>query len=289
MNEKEEKEIEIPSFSNDEVTEPIQENKEVEKSNISDTQTTVVKNANDIQKTSVDHIDNAKEEDVKEMPNVQNSKKSKNIKTNSANSNGTAKPKRKVNYLVVASLVVLLIPCLVLLYIIIGSHENKGEPVIGDRFDEALDPAISTDEVSALQTAIQSDQADSIKVTLRSATLRITIDAKDDLSQEQIQSLMNTVYEATIGKFPVETYFTNKTIQDKTVKMYDLEVSAYNFIPENDEDKANQIHLSRTKNAAAESDVVDVLSSAKNAETSGEILNPDTSVIPGTEGNAEGE
>lgn len=199
------------------------------------------------------------------------------------------KPKKKHNYLLWATIVVIAIPCLILLYIIIGSRENSNEPVEGSRFDASLDPAITEEDLTALKGLLVFDNVEHVEINLKSATLRVTLNTNDDLSQEAIQELMGSAYDKIVEKLPVDTYFTNKTKDDKTVKMYDLEVSVYNYIPEKDEDKAGQIHLSRTKNSAAEKVVDDVLSSPKDEETADPILNPDTSNPPTSEETNEGE
>lgn len=294
--------------------------KDVESKKVEDTPSTKEKTEDKMQ--SKDKHESAKDasknkkdeakEDVKPMPKMQGTKKeevkkeapkkevpkkaeatksSEKTGKKTAPANHTKKPKgkKKPNYLVIASAVVLAIPCLVLLYIILSSREKQGEPVVGNRFDDALVNEISEADVTALQSALQLENTDKVSVNLKSATLRITIDTGNDASQGDVEALMNQAYDIVVEKFPVDTYFTNQTNGDKTVKMYDLEVNAYNFIPENEEQKADQIHISRTKNAAAESDVVDVLSSAKDEETSEGILHPDTSNPPTQEGDAEGE
>lgn len=62
--------------------------------------------------------------------------------------------------------------------------------------------------------------------------------------------------------------------------MYDLEISAYNYIPKKDEEKKGQIHLSKVKNSSADQPVDDILSTPKDKQSAEEILNPDTSNPP---------
>lgn len=195
--------------------------------------------------------------------------------------------KKKHNYLLWVSLAILAIPCMLLLYIIVGSRESSSTPVEGKRFSDSLDPEITQEELDTLKTSLQLDGVESVEINLKSATLRITLNTNDDLDQEAIKHIMWTAYDTIVEKLPVDTYFTNKANGDEILKMYDLEVNAYNYIPENEQEKAGQIHLSRVKNAAAEDIVDDVLSSPKDEETSEEILNPDTSNPP-TSGSSEG-
>lgn len=196
--------------------------------------------------------------------------------------------KKKHNWLLWVTLVVILIPCLLMLYIIIGSHRSSNSPVEGNRFDGTLNPAITEEDRTALQSSLNMDGVESVSVNLTSATLRVIINTQDDLSEAAITDIMNTAYDTVIAKLPVETYFTNKTVGSTVSKMYDLEVEVYNIIPANDEQKASQIHMTRIKNSAAESDVTSILSSPKNEEISDGLLNPDTSTPPSSEA-AQGE
>ncbi len=201
--------------------------------------------------------------------------------------------KAEHNYLLWATIAVIAIPCVILLYIVIGSRENSRTPVTGHRFKDALDPAITEENLNALKDSLKFDNADEVEITLKSATLRINIDTKDDLSQEEMKELVALAYDKVNEKLPIATYFTNKKNGDEIMKMYDLEISAYNVLPKDDaESKTKQIHLSRTKNAAAEEPVDDVLSSPKDEQSAEEILNPDTSNPPKQEagnGQEEGE
>ena len=156
----------------------------------------------------------------------------------------------------------------------------------GSRFKNALDPKITEEDLNALKSSLTFEQAESVQIHLKSATLRVTINTKDDLSQEDMQALLASAYDKVVEKLPVETYFTNKKSGDSVMKMYDLEVSAYNFIP-TEEKNEGMIHISRTKNAAAEEAVDDVLTSPKDEESADAILHPDTTKQP-TEGE-EGE
>lgn len=220
-------------------------------------------------------------------------KKEKQQKTVSPKTNDTTtKPtKKQHNYLLWVTLVIIAIPCILVLYIIIGSRESSNTPVEGSRFKHALDPEITEQDISGLKEALNLEGVESVEINLKSATLRITLNTQDDLSQDAIQNILVAAYDKVVEKLPVDTYFKNKTVDDKMVKMYDLEINAYNYIPQNEDEKSGQIHLSRVKNASAEDVVDDVLTSPKDAQTSEEILNPDTSTPPTSgesSGNVEG-
>lgn len=198
---------------------------------------------------------------------------------------------KKPNYLLWVTIIIIAIPCLILLYILIGSRENSSTPVEGSRFKDALDPKITEEDLKALETSLTLEGAEAIEINLKSATLRININTQDDLSQKKIQQLIKDAYVKVDEKLPIDKYFTNKKNGEKVVKMYDLEINAYNYIPENEDDKKGQIHISRVKNSAAEKPVDDVLSKAKDKQSAEEILNPDTSNPPTNDntGKTEGE
>ncbi len=199
----------------------------------------------------------------------------------------------KKNYLLWITLIIIAIPCIILAYILIGSREGSTSPVVGSRFDNALDPEITTQDLNALKESLQFEDAQAIEINLKSATLRITIDTRDDMTQEEMNALLVSAYDKVVEKLPVATYFTNQKRgegeEEDIVKMYDLEISVYNFIPENEEQKASQIHLSRSKNAASEELIDDVLTSPRDEQSANDILHPDTSEPPVSEENTEGE
>lgn len=198
----------------------------------------------------------------------------------------------KKNYLLWITVIIIAIPCIILAYILIGSREGSTSPVVGSRFDDALDPEITAQDLNALKETLQFEDAQAVEINLKSATLRISIDTRDDMSQEEMSALLDSAYDKVTEKLPAATYFTNRKSgegdNEAVVKMYDLEISVYNFIPENEEQKANQIHLSRSKNAASEEVINDILTSPRDEQSANGILYPDISEPPVSE-NTEGE
>lgn len=189
----------------------------------------------------------------------------------------------KGNYLFYTALAVAIIPCLIVLMVFIKSHGNSNEPVEGNRFKGELQPQIDKSQLESLQTEIQSDVIDSVQINLKSATLRVLIDAKDDAQLATMEAILSDAYDIIVQKFPVDQYFTNAEVDGNISKKYDLEIDVYNFIPENDEQKQNQIHVSRVKNSSAAEYVDQVLTTAKDKETSDLLLHPDTSTPPANE------
>ena len=139
--------------------------------------------------------------------------KQKNMKNQKQKRN----TRKSSKVLITVAIIVLLIPLLLLGYIYFGAKENSGKPVTGSRFENSLDPAITQEQMDKVKKALNFDGVEKVEVNLTSATLRITMDAADDIDQDTLENLLNAAYDKVNDILPVKTYFTNK---DKT-KMYD--------------------------------------------------------------------
>lgn len=190
--------------------------------------------------------------------------KQKNMKSPKQKKN----TKKSSKVLITIAIIVLLIPLLLLGYIYFGAKENSGKPVTGSRFDNSLEPSITNEEIDKVKSALKFDGVEKVEVNLTSATLRITLDASDDIDQNTLENLLNEAYDKVNDILPVKTYFTNK---DKT-KMYDLDIHAYNFIPDDTHKEDDQIYLELVKNAANKKKVVDNITTPKNEEQANELL-----------------
>ena len=165
------------------------------------------------------------------------------------------------------AIVVILIPLLSLGFIYISTKENAGSPTVGERFDDQLEPAITQQQLDAIHEALQYEKAEVVEVNLKSATLQILIDLKDDAGNETVTNVLNDAYKKVIDILPVNTYFTN----DGEKKMYDLDIHVYNFIPEGD-DTSGWVYKEKIKNAAAKKATTDTLSKPRNEKLSDKLL-----------------
>lgn len=169
--------------------------------------------------------------------------------------------------------IVILIPLALLIYIYFGAKENSGKPTVGNRFDNSLNPAITSEQLDKLKSSLKFDGVDNVEVNLISATLRINIDTKDDASSDTVKSIMNEAYDDVNKTLPIDKYFTNSTkSENKTDKMYDLEVHVYNFIPDESHSSDDQIYMVKTKTAAAKKANVSTPSSPKNKSVAEKLL-----------------
>ena len=179
---------------------------------------------------------------------------------------GTAKKHKKKELdrstvILVTGLVLIAIPCLILGWILISASLDTGTPILGDRFQGDLDPAITSEQISQIETQVASEgSVDSVTVELATATLRIYVDAADSLSEEEATALSQTVYQDVTSVLPESTYFTSTSSK----KMYDLEVHVYNDLSLAGTD--GYMYVIRTKNAAMEQAEVQTVSKPLDAD-----------------------
>ena len=176
--------------------------------------------------------------------------------------------KRSSKILYIVAIIVVVIPILLLGYIYITTKENKGMPTVGSRFDDELTTKITSEDVQKVKDALVFDNAESVEANLTSATLRITVDMKDDSGSDDVDQVLKQTYDKINELLPVKTYFTN---QD-TTKMYDLDIHVYNFIPTDDQTDG-WVYKEMVKNAANKKTVTDTLSSPKDKQTVTDIEN----------------
>lgn len=166
------------------------------------------------------------------------------------------------------TLIVILIPFLIVGYVILTSLGGQNEPVVGNRFDSNdLNPAITNDQISQVQTAIASiGGVENVEVNLKSATLRISIDVSDDANADTCNAIAQEAYNQVNGILPVDTYFTNT----EDAKMYDLEIDAYNFLLD-DSHTEGQVDIKVYKSGAGQV-VTQNITEAKDSELASQLV-----------------
>ncbi len=185
-----------------------------------------------------------------------------NLNKNKKNVNSE---KQKPNVILIFTLIVTAIPICVLAFILLTSMNKKGEPIIEGRFDTQLNPAIEEKSLQSIEDQLQLEGVENVSVSLKAATVRITIDMVDTADQATITALIDPIYAIVNSVLPTETYFTNHD----TTKMYDLEIHIYNIIPDPEvpEQVAQQAYAIIYKNAPAEAVSVEWPTNVKSQET----------------------
>lgn len=161
------------------------------------------------------------------------------------------------------TLILIAIPVIFVAYVLLTSSIGQNRPVVGNRFHgENLDPKITEEDLTKVQESVAKiGGVDNAVVTLKSATLRVNLDVTDSADQEAVQNITEAAYEEVNKKLPIDRYFTNR----EKSKMYDLEISGYNYIVDDSHPADGQIYVKITKTGPGYK-VVDVLSAPKDPE-----------------------
>ena len=161
----------------------------------------------------------------------------------------TKKEKKKLSkgaIVLIIGLVIIAIPVIVFLTIIISAALKTGTPILGNRFDGDLNPAITTADTEYLEKTIEGiNGVEDCTIVLTSAQYRVNVDTNDSLTAEEIEKLTVDVYNAVNSKLPVSTYFT----ASDSKKMYDLSINVYNFV---DSENEKMTYYILTKNSKME-------------------------------------
>lgn len=183
----------------------------------------------------------------------------------------STKKRKTINWLLVFTLLVFAIPSFILAKVLIDSQGETRHPVVEDRFKNQLSPKISNSQIDEIRKNINfqgiEEGKDKVEVNLISATLRITIETKDDLYMNQIDDIANKTYDEVNKVLPINKYFTNHN----GVKMYDLEIHVYDYLPE-DNKKGNPFYVVYTKNAASKKLKKENVREPKNKEVTEQML-----------------
>lgn len=142
--------------------------------------------------------------------------------------NTPKKPRRKIafgTWILILGLSITIIFGSIFAYILFGAVSATGSIIVGNRFLFELEPKIETAKVEAIRTALEGEDfiVDS-SVNLRSATLRIMVQVKSELTDVQLGEAILKIKDDVAASLPLETYFTSTP----DIKMYDLEIHLFN-------------------------------------------------------------
>jgi len=190
-------------------------------------------------------------------------KKEKTEKKASAKPAKVKKEKLGFNWFFWICFLLLLVPVAYFGYLLYLASQETNTPVIGDRMETDINYKINVEDLPILTQKIQGlENVEKCEVNLIVETLRVSVDAKDDLDVQGLKDLSVQVYDLINETFPVETYFT----QFLDFKQYDLEVLAYNNLESED-----CVLVVLNKNSMMEQYMMADLTSAKSPETVKEL------------------
>ncbi|MBR2577525.1 MAG: hypothetical protein IKE38_01215 [Erysipelotrichaceae bacterium] len=177
----------------------------------------------------------------------------------------TKKKMSKGAIALIIGIVIIAIPVAVFGFIILSAALQTGKPVLGSRFDNDLNPSITSAQTTSIETSVKNlSGVENCKVELESAQYRINVDTSDSMSDEDIKKLTVDVYNIVNSTLPVSTYFT----ASDTMKMYDLAINVYNFIDASNE---NMIYYILTKNSKMPAYSLQCVSEAQNEDLAKEL------------------
>ena len=185
--------------------------------------------------------------------------------THSARPSGTTARKRrktsgKPTVVFWVALVLFLIPFLVLGYFIVSAALDTGKPVLGERYKDDHDPAITKSDISSVESAVKGiSGVEKADVNLATGTLRVYADISDSANAETAQSTANQIFSAVTSVLNQGTYFT----QNNGMKMYDLEIHVYN---QDKDEENNFVYVIETLTSSMEQPVVQLVSEPIDAE-----------------------
>ena len=184
----------------------------------------------------------------------------------------TKKEKKRLSrsaIVLIVGLIIIAIPVCIFLGILGVSAMQTGTPREGSRFDGDLDPAITEANVESLKTKLSAlSSVEDLEVVLSQGQLRIFIDTVDTLSEEQVDSLLTSAYNAVNSELPISTYFT----ASESKKMYDLQINVYTSAEASavGDDSGRQYKLLH-KNSAEETYGIDDLAHPKDPALAAEL------------------
>lgn len=131
-------------------------------------------------------------------------------------------------------LILILTPFMVLGWILLSAWLDTGSPILGDRYEGDLDPAITKNDLDSIRTSVRMiPEVEDVELELATATLRVYADVDDNANVETEKATAQSIYQAVTSVLDAGTYFT----QTETKKMYDLEIHVYNLTKNRDSDE----------------------------------------------------
>ena len=167
--------------------------------------------------------------------------------------------------MLVIGLLVIFIPCAIYAGILISAALQTGSPILGERFDGDLDPAITKNDISSIETKLSSiDGVEEVKVVLLSGQMRVNVNVDDALTNEQIEVIIDEAYEGVTSVLSIDKYFTSNNGK----RMYDLAINVYNLVDLEDD---SMVYYILTKNAMMEEKTIQLVSEPLNPDLAADL------------------
>lgn len=168
----------------------------------------------------------------------------------------------------VIGVAIILIPLVIVLVIIGGDALGGRKPIIKDRYNNDLDPAITKDNMKSIEDDVLGlPGVEGVVVDLKTSTLRVYVDVKDVTATEDVEKTAESAFKAIQATLPLNTYFKGSA----GAKMYDLEIHVYT-VADKDDSNFDYYILTRNSNTQTEDGyVLDHVSVAKDPELAAKL------------------
>lgn len=158
-------------------------------------------------------------------------------------------------------LILVLAPFVVMGWILFSSSMDTGTPVLGNRYEGDLDPAITKSQLSKVESAVKAlGNQDDAFVTMKTATLRVYVDIADDANEETANAKADEVYNTVASILDPAVYFT----KTDSKKMYDMEIHVYTIPERTDAEGENFVYVIDTKTSNMSEPAKQTVSVAKD-------------------------
>lgn len=161
---------------------------------------------------------------------------------------------------------IIAVPCILFVIVLISASLKSNTVIVGNRYRNDLNPAITKDNIKELDDTISSMiGVDEVEVNLKTSQLRVLADVKDSITKEEAEQLCKDIYEKINNVLDVHLYF-EKNVQGE--KMYDLEITVVN-----DPNKTSDLIMyTLVKNSTMDSYEISLASEPKDPELVEELL-----------------
>ncbi len=157
--------------------------------------------------------------------------------------------------------ILIVAPIAVLGWILLSSAMDTGSPVLGNRYEGDLDPAITKEQMTEIENAVASlGDVESSSVQMVTATMRVYADVPDDWGVDAVRAKADEIYSTVTSILDPAVYFT----QTDGRKMYDIEIHVYNLAADRESDAF--VYVIENKTSSMGSPIASVVSEPLDAE-----------------------
>lgn len=161
------------------------------------------------------------------------------------------------------ALVLFVLPFAVLGWILLGAALDTGSPILGDRYANDLNPAITKAQLDTIRNDVSKmSGVEKTDVELATGTLRVYADIEDTATVDTANAMADQIYGAVTSTLDPAVYFS----QHDNEKMYDLEIHVYNYDDSKDRDSDSFVYVIDTKTSSMDAPAKQTMSEPVNAE-----------------------